>query len=169
MPESTALQIKFHYTLWDRIRSALVMSFQTAASTVWSLAFPAAGLALLGVHFYYGTPIGLGNAGLIVLCFGFSPFLLTYYAVKAHFFGEQKGKPFNYEFGEFGVRAFSDTTELTQSWRATSKVKLQSGFLLLFFSPRCAHCLPYRQLSELDAVEPIISMARAHGVRVYGI
>jgi hypothetical protein len=169
MPDTPALQVQFRYTLWDRVRSGLVMSFQTVPSTLWSLAFPSAGLALLGVHLYYGTPISIGNAGLILLCLLFTPLLLTYYALKAHFFGERKDKPFNYQFGDFGLRAFSDTEELTQSWKAISKVKRQGGFLLLFFSARCAHCLPYRQLSELGAVDSIVAMAHAHGVRVYGI
>ncbi len=169
MPSSSAIQVQFRYTLWDRIRSGLVMSFQTVASSLWSLAFPAVGLTLLGVHLYYGTRIGLGNSGLIVICLFFTPFLITYNALMAHFFGEQKNTLFNYQFGDFGLRAFSDTEELTQSWKAISKVKRQGGFLLVFFSSRCAHCLPYRQLSELGAVEPIVTLARNHGVRVNGI
>ncbi len=169
MSDTSALQVQFRYTLWDRIRSGLVMSFQTVPSTLLSLVFPAAGSTLLGVHLYYGSPIGLGNAGLIALCLLFLPILLTYNALKVHFFGEHKDRPFSYQFGDFGLRAFNDAEELTQSWKAISKVKRQGGFLLLFFSSRCAHCLPYRQLSELGAIEPIVDIARAHGVRVYGI
>lgn len=169
MSDASSLQVQFRYTLWDRIRSGLVMSFQTVPGILWSLAFPVAGLGLLGVHLYYGTPLGLGKVVLAVVCVLFQPLLLTYYALKAHFFGERKNSPFNYQFGDFGLRAYSETEEWTQSWKAISKVKRQGGFLLLFFSPRCAHCLPYRQLSALGAADQIATLARLHGVRVYGI
>jgi hypothetical protein len=169
MPDSSSLKVQFHYTFWDRIRSGLVMSFQTPSSIFWTSAFPVAGLGLLGLHLYYGTRVDIGDAVIIVLFFAFTPVFLAVHAVKTHFFSERKGKPYNYEFGDSGMRASSDTTQLTQSWQAISKIKRQGGFLLLFFSPRCAHCLPYRQLSELGTIEPILSLAREHDVRVYGI
>jgi hypothetical protein len=169
MSDIPTLQVQFRYTLWDRIRCGLVMSFQTIPSALWFLAFPAMGLALLGVNLYYGTPIGLGTAGLIALCLLFIPLRFTYAALRAHFFGAHKNRPFNYQFGDFGLRAYNETEELTQSWKAISKVKLQGGFLMLFVSPRYAHCLPYRQLSELGAADQVAALARAHGVRVHGI
>ena len=169
MPSSAELEVQFHYTLWDRIRSGVVMSFQNWSSALWALALPTAGLVLLGVSAYYGRAIELRTAGIIALCFLFFPVFAVYPAVQAHFFGDRAKKPFNYQFGPFGVRAYSDTSELTQSWKAISKVKRRGGFLLLFFTPKCAHCLPYSTLEELGAVEPIVQLAREHGVPVYGI
>ena len=105
---------------------------------------------------------------MIAMCFLFTPTFNLFFVINAHYFGERAGKPYHDRFGAFGIRAYSDTTELTQSGKAMCEVRRQGGFLLLFFTPKCAHCLPDRALQNMGAIAPIVELARPHSVPVRG-
>ena len=167
-PDQASFEVRFRYSFWDRIRSGLVMSFQTPWGALAFLAFPLAALALLLLYWYEGLPIDALFVASIAAAMSFPLLLQAFFAIAVHFFGAHKGRTYQYHFGDFGLRAYSDTEEWTQSWKAITQAKCQGGFLLLFFSRGRAHCLPARQLQQQGALEPILSLARAHGVRVRG-
>ena len=167
-PDQASFEVRFRYSFWDRIRSGLVMSFQTPWGALAFLAFPLAALALLLLYWYEGLPIDALFVASIAAAMSFPLLLQAFFAIAVHFFGAHKGRSYQYHFGDFGLRAYSDTEEWTQSWKAITQAKCQGGFLLLFFSRGRAHCLPARQLQQQGALEPILSLARAHGVRVRG-
>lgn len=166
--DPVAFEVRFRYSFWDRVRCGLVMSFQTPSGALAFLAFPLAGLALLSLYGYRGLPIDAPFVIAIAAAVCFPLSLQLFFAIAVHCFGAHKGRTYQYGFGDFGLRAHSDTEEWTQSWKAITRVKRQGGFLLLFFSSNRAHCLPARQLQQRNALEPILSLARAHGVSVRG-
>ena len=164
-PDQASFEVRFRYSFWDRLRSGLVMSFQTPWGALTFLAFPLAALALLSLYWYQGLPISGLFVASIAAAMSFPLLLQACFAIAVHFFGMHKDRTYQYHFGDFGLRACSDVEEWTQSWKAITRVKRQGGFLLLFFSRSRAHCLPSRQLQQQGALEPILSLARAHGVR----
>ncbi len=166
MADTALIATQFRNTFGDRFRSGAVMASQTVGSVIWILLFPLLAAALVGVHLYFGKPLGRADIALSALLLVFHPSMLTYHALKTHFLGKHKNQPFNSQFGDFGIRTLGDTVEITHSWKGISRIKRQGGVLLLFFSPGVAHCLPYRQLSDLGAPEKIADLARAHGVCV---
>ncbi|UHQ24308.1 YcxB family protein [Lysobacter sp. 5GHs7-4] len=166
--DPVALEVRFRYSFWDRVRCGLVMAFQTPWSALVFLAVPLAGLGQLWLHEYRGLPIDAPFVAVIAAAVCFPVLVQVISAIAVHCFGAHKRRTYQYDFGDFGLRAHSDTEEWTQSWKAITLVKRQGGFLLLFFSSRCAHCLPARQLQQHNALQPILSLARAHGVNVRG-
>lgn len=165
-PDQAEIEVRFRYSYWDRLRSALVMSWQTPVGILGMLAAPLIVSVLLLVQLYRGFSIDAAGPALAALALGLTFPLLMQAVLTAtvHFSRTHKGRIYRYRFGDFGLRALSETEEWTQSWKAILQVKQQGGFLLLFFSRNCAHCLPSRQVRE--ALGPILSLARAHGVRV---
>lgn len=166
--DPVAFEVRFRYSFWDRVRSGLVMSFQTPWSALAFLSVPLVGLGQLWLYESRGLPIDAPIVAAVAAAVCFPVLVQVVCAIAMHCFGAHKGRTYQYSFGDFGLRAHSDTEEWTQSWKAITLVKRQGGFLLLFFSSRCAHCLPSAQLQHQNALQPILSLARAQGVRVRG-
>jgi len=167
--DAAKLDVDFHFGFGERVRSGLVMIVQRPLALLSAL-FPAlVGLSLLLLILYRERPFRTFDIILIALSLLYLPLAILFRAWQGHRATRARQHLCRYEFGDFGVRTKSETSEWVQSWKAILKVKKQGGFLLLFFTRDCAHCLPYAQLESANLVAPLVDLARAHDVPVHGV
>ncbi|HLM52371.1 MAG TPA: YcxB family protein [Pseudoxanthomonas sp.] len=158
------IKLSFPFTLWDRIRSGFLLMLQRKRTILFAAALPLFGLFLMLV-LVTGEGIGPKDWLAIVLCLLFYPIVLVVGATAVHF-GKHAREPFTYSFNDSGIHVSAASYEFTHRWSAISRVKQSGGFLMFFFSPGGAHCIPLKAVRSAGALEPLITMAKAHGARV---
>jgi hypothetical protein len=150
-------------TLGERIRANLLM-LRHWPSMICTLIFVVLGIAVIGMHFYGGRPLRPATVVIVLFAFGFAPIMAVLNALAVHYNKRFRG-PFIYTFSAEGIHAESVTYAYTHRWAAISRVKTLGGFLMFFFAPGAAHCLPLKRLQPAEKAE-LIRMAREHGVAV---
>lgn len=151
--------LEFPFTLMDRIRAGLAVTFACPLCLLWALAFPAVGLALPVTAYVVSGHVSTSEALLSVVLLAFVPVQLIWGAWR----GDKAFKDtalHTYTFSSEGVRSRSAHAEIRQDWSLIRSVRVRSGFLMLFFTRQCAHCIPLRHLSS-GKLGQIASLARA--------
>lgn len=165
---SQEITISFPFSLWDRIRAALLLIPQRKLSTVFALIWPLIGLSLLTFTLIKGRPLEPDVWVLVVVCLLFTPLVVLVTAVATHFTNKQLREPFTYSFNSGGIHVSAASYELMHRWSAISRVKQLGGFLMFFFSPGCAHCIPLRVVNSAGILQPLLTLARDNGASVDG-
>lgn len=155
-------------TLRERIWASNVLIAQRWLSIVATSIWMLAGISLIVLYLYKGIPIT--PAVLLAALSGilFMPLLTVISAVSVHF-NKVSREPFTYTFDSTGIHVSAVTYEYTHKWAAISHVKLLGGFLMFFFSPGRAHCMPLHAVNAAGVFRPLVNLAKEHGVSVVGI
>jgi hypothetical protein len=156
------IQLAFPFSLWDRVKAALVLIPQRRANLVIHSIIP-----LIGIAFF--IPVAMKGrvsavAFLILLvCLLITP-LFTVIAVAIPYVSSpMMREPFTYSFDDSGIHVHAGTYNYTHKWHAISQVKRAGGFMLFFFGPGTAHCLPLAAIRRANAEESLLDLARKHG------
>ena len=163
----TEIKLACSLTFWERIRASLFLIGQRRLSILLTAIWVTAGASLVGLYLYRGLPLTPSVWLPALACILFMPLMVTIGAVSAHF-NKRFREPFIYTFNERGVHVSAVTYEYTHKWAAISHVKPLGGFLMFFFSPGCAHCMPLHAVNAARAFEPLVNLAREHGVSANG-
>ncbi|BAV96215.1 MULTISPECIES: YcxB family protein [Bacteria] len=165
-PQEIRLSPTFGY--WDRVRAALVLIVERPWILAMALLWPLAGLGLLAFAWSKGS-LFTGEIWLAaLLAMLFVPMMVLLNTAFAYFGHRQSREPFVYLFDADGVHVSATTYEYTHKWPAIFKVKRSAGFLMFFFSPGCAHCIPLRAIADRATQADLVAMAAAHGADVRG-
>jgi hypothetical protein len=143
----SAVELKFPFSFKDRLRAGLAVTAACWGCVLWTFAIPAVGIAIpiasLAVDGYVSTT----NVLLSALLVAFIPFAIVTNAWRSHkAFADTPEHV--YTINAEGVRSRSAHTEVTQDWSVIRSVRVRSGFLMLFFTKQCAHCIPLRWISD---------------------
>jgi len=160
------IQLSFPFSLWDRVRSALVIiPHQGAVIISIHALFPLIGLAFLAFLIYHGqlTPVYLG---VVLLCIMFSPLCIISAVTAAYFTNPVVRELFTYTFDASGVRVNAASYEYKQPWSAFSHVKCSGPYMLFFFGGKSAHCIPLHAIESAGVKETLTELVRAHGVKL---
>ena len=165
-PQEIRLSPTFGY--WDRVRAALVLIVERPWILAMALLWPLAGLGLLAFAWSKGS-LFTGEIWLAaLLAMLFVPMMVLLNTAFAYFGHRQSREPFVYLFDADGVHVSAVTYDYTHKWPAIFKVKRSAGFLMFFFSPGCAHCIPLRAIADRATQADLVAMAAAHGADVRG-
>jgi hypothetical protein len=154
-------------TLWERMRASAVLISQRWLSIFFASIWVAAGISLIGLYWSKGLPLTPMLWFAALACFLFTPLMIVIGATSAHF-NKRLREPFTYTFNDTGIHVSAVTYEYTHKWAAISRVKRLGGFLMFFFSPGCAHCMPLHAVNAAQALKPLVGLARKHGVPADG-
>jgi hypothetical protein len=123
--------------------------------------FPALGILLIWTMSWPTTSNTFWDYLLVSSCFGFVPSMFLWNAYRTHRASRAKGP---YRFNAAGVHVSTRTTQLTHLWPGILRVRERRGILFLYFTKRCAHCVPLRALTTPGASAAIHQFAVAGGV-----
>lgn len=169
MDNAQAIRFALAFGYWDRARATLTLIVERPVNLALTLIWPLIGMGLAVFALDKGVPftgwVWLG----IVLALLFMPIMVLFGTAMTHFFNRQAREPFTYTFDADGIHVSAVTYEYTHKWPAIFKVKRKFGFLLFFFSPGMAHCLPLRDIPDPALQAALVSMAAAHGADVRSV
>jgi hypothetical protein len=164
MVESTqSITLSFPFTWLDRLRASFALVPQRALSMAVAAAFPLFGLAFVLIMLVKGRPLTANAWNLIAICLLFYPAVLVASTTISHFCSRHLREPFTYTFNDSGIHVSAISYEYTHRWSTISHVKPFAGFLMFFFSPGCAHCIPLKVVQSAGALGPLLALARARG------
>jgi hypothetical protein len=161
--ETSVVELQFPFTFTDRLRAGLAVTAACLGCLAWTLAFPAAGIALPIVSYVVGSHFSIADALFSAFLVAFMPSMIMWNTWTAH-------KAFTdtpahtYTINSEGVRSRSAHTEVMQDWSVIRRVQVKSGFLMLFFTKQCAHCIPLRYLDQAQ-LNYVVALAKAGQVR----
>ena len=159
-----AIQLDFPYSLWDRIRAALILIPERPANIVIHSIIPLIGIAFFVFILIKGR-LSAEVFLVLAVCLLITP-LFTVLAISiSYMFNPILRERFTYSFDDSGIHVHAGTYDYTHKWHAISRVKQSGGFMLFFFGPGVAHCLPLSAIQRANAVEPLLALARKHGAR----
>ena len=161
--QSQEINLSFTFTLWRRIRASFLLLLQRKRTVIVAAVLPLLGVFLMLV-LGTGRGINLQDGLIIFLCISSTPIALIAVSAAVHFGNKHRGEPCSYSFNDSGIHASTDSYELTHRWSAISHVRQFGGFLLFFFSPSSAHCIPVEAAESTGALTSLIAMAASHGV-----
>lgn len=165
--DPSAIELKFPFTFADRLRAGLAITLTCWTCLVLTLVPSVVGIALLVVSFSRHGSISTKHAVLAALLLAYMPFMILWNTWRAH--KTYADTPVHtYTFSGEGVRSRSAHTELMQDWTVIQSVRVRSDFLMLYFSNRCAHCIPLRWLdpAQLGAVAALARAGQVQRVEV---
>lgn len=148
----------------ERLRAAWALTLSSPASLVWLGLFPILGTVLLVIAMLPTSRNPVLTVLTAIACFAFVPLLFLFNTYSAHR-ADRKHAPYTYRFDETGLQVISANSDLKQTWAAIPRIREHSGILLLYFSERCAHCVPLRALGGSAAAISVIQLASASRVR----
>ncbi|MCH6484307.1 hypothetical protein MMG85_12150 [Pseudoxanthomonas sp. LH2527] len=151
-------------TLRERIRANLLLMLRHWTGLIGTLVFAAMGITVIGLYFQSEEPLRPTTILVSLFAFGFTPIMATLSALAVHY-NRRSREPYTYTFNAEGIHVEGVTYAYTHRWAAIFRVKTLGGFLMFFFSPGAAHCLPLKRLDPTTA-SALIRMAREHGVAV---
>jgi hypothetical protein len=154
-------------TIWDRIRANLLLMSRRGLTIVFATVWVAIGIGLIILYLYKGLPLTAYVWTVSIGCILFAPVMVVIDAVRTHL-NMRSREPFTYTFNDTGIHISAVTYEYTHRWTAISRVRVLGGFLMFFFSPGCAHCMPMRDVIAAGALEPLLKLAETNGVSVAG-
>jgi len=163
-----AQNIRFSLTFgyWDRVRAIAALIAARPVSLCMVLLCPLCGIGLTVLALAKGRPIAGELALLIALAFAFAPAVVLIGTAMTHYFHRQSREPFTYTFDGDGIHVAAVTYDFTHKWPAIFKVRRNRWFLMFFFSPGCAHCIPFRAVPDPAVQAALVAMAAAQGADV---
>ncbi|MGO1070635.1 YcxB family protein [Lysobacter sp. CA199] len=150
------------------MRANTALMFERASGYVFVLMWPLMGLGLVAIAMTEGGRFTTHALLVSLVCFLFVPGIVLTGAAATHYLYKQSREPFTYVFDNDGIRAVGVTYEYAHKWPAIFQVKRRAGFLMFFFAPACAHCIPLRTIPDLELQTSLIAMAAAHGADTRG-
>ncbi|WP_394539739.1 YcxB family protein [Lysobacter enzymogenes] len=166
MEHATEIRFSLAFGYWDRVRATLALIGERPLSLCMALLWPLCGVGLAAFALAKGRPITGELALAIVLVFAFVPAMVLLGTAMTHYFHRQSREPFAYTFDGEGIHVAAVTYDFTHKWPAIFKVKRRRWFLMFFFSPGCAHCIPFRAIPDSAVQAALVAMAAAHGADV---
>jgi hypothetical protein len=160
------ITLSFPFTLADRIRAAFALIPQRKLNIAIHATIPMIGLATLVSEMIQGRPISADVLFIVLACFMFTPVFLVFGVTVNHRFNKSMREPFTYSFDTDGIHVAATTYEFTHKWAAISRVKIFGGFLMFFFTPGNAHCIPLGAVQQSGTLTPLLQLASAQGVKV---
>ena len=154
-------------TLWERIWASTVLISQRWLSIFVTGIWILAGISLIILYVYKGIPLTPEVLLAALACILFMP-LMTVITVLSVHFNKVSREPFTYTFNSIGINVSAVTYDYTHKWAAISHVKLLGGFLMFFFSPGRAHCIPLHAVDAAGAFGNLVNLAKEHGVSMAG-
>lgn len=169
MEHPDKLSFSSSFTYWERVRASTVLMFERKSGCFFALLWPllAVGFAIMVLS--KGRSLDAQAWFAMVLCLAFVPVMLMLGAAITHYSHKQSREPFTYVFDADGIRAVGVTYEFAHKWPAIFQVKRRAGFLMFFFSPGCAHCIPLRSIPDSMVQASLIAMAAANGADTRGV
>jgi len=161
----TEPQIEATYRLFyaERLRAAWELTLGAPAAMLPLAFFPAMGAILLWVTTWPTSRNTPWDYAIALGCFAFVPVMILWNTFRAQRAARKKG-PYHYRFDSLGVHVTTQISELTHRWPAILRVRKTRKMLYLYFTKRCAHCVPLRVLPTSDAPGEIQRLAAAGGV-----
>lgn len=160
------ITLSFPFSLLDRIRASFAVIPQRKSGIAAAAIFPLLGLTFLVLTLVKGRALDAGGYSLVGLSLLFYPAVVVTTATITHFCNRHMREPFTYTFNESGIHVSAVSYEYTHRWSAISHVKQFAGFLMFFFSPGCAHCIPLKAVQSAGVFEPLVTLAKAQGANV---
>jgi hypothetical protein len=163
METSQEIEASYSLSYSERLRAAWDLTLASPFTLLSLCFFPVMGIVLVWT---FSLPTSLNTVWdyfLAAGCFGFVPCMLLWNTYRAHRANRAKG-PYLYRFNTAGVHVSTPTSQLTHYWPAILRVRERRGILFLYFSKRCAHCVPLRALPAPEASTAIYQFAVAGGV-----
>ncbi|HEY5852364.1 MAG TPA: YcxB family protein [Lysobacter sp.] len=158
-----AIELVCTLTLIERVRASVLLIWQRWLSVAFAAVWVIAGVSLIVLYWHKEVPITPAIWMVAVACALFAPSMAIIGAISAHF-NKRNRERFTYTFNDIGIHVSADSYEYTHKWVAISRVKRLGGFLMIFFSPGCAHCMPLHAVHAAEAFEPLLKLAAEHGV-----
>lgn len=155
------------FALADRLKATFALIPQRPLNIVIHLIIPLIGLATLALVLSQNKPVTSQLVVVLAACFSFTPVFAVVIVLMGHFGTKAARDPFTYRFDENGIHVKAATHEFTHRWSGIRKITRFGGFLMLFYSPGLAHCLPLKWLSAAE-LQGIVALATAQGVKVKG-
>jgi hypothetical protein len=146
----------------ERLRAAWDVTLASPVTLLSLSFFPAIGLVLVWT-LSLPTSHTVWDYLAAAACFAFVPCMFLWNAYRAQRASRAKG-PYVYRFNNAGVHVSTRTIQLTLLWPAILRVRERRGMLFLYFTKRCAHCVPIRALPAPQALAEIYQFAIAGGV-----
>jgi len=148
--------LEFPFTFTDRLKAGLAITSACFGCLAWTLAFPAVGIILPVVSYATSGDVSKLDIFLSAFLLAFMPAMILWNTWRGHKAFEDTPMH-TYTIDATGVRSKSAHIEMLQDWTVFRSVRRRSGFLMLFFTKQCAHCIPLRwldshQLSEIRAL-----------------
>ena len=150
--------LQFPFTFEDRLKAGLAVTSACPGCLIWTLAFPVVGIALPIAAYVTSGHVATSDVLLSLWLLAFMPAAILWNTWRGH-------KAFSdtpmhtYTISDEGVRSKSAHTEVMQDWTVFKFVRVRGGFLMLFFTKQCAHCIPLRWLDSAQLKE-VGSLAR---------
>lgn len=159
------LTLAYSLTLWERIRASAWLVTQRWLTAVFAGIWVVAGASLVGLYLFKGVPLTPTVWLAALACILFMPLMLVITALLLHF-NKRAREPFTYRFDDNGVHVSAVSYEYTHKWAAISHAKRLGGFLMLFFAPGCAHCLPLRVAGTPEIYKHLLELTKKHEVKI---
>ncbi|MEH6419925.1 YcxB family protein [Pseudomonas sp. CGJS7] len=151
------------FSYWDRVRAAMYLMLERKSGYVFVAFWPLLGIGLAAMTVFKTGRFEAWTLFPLLVCLLFVPVMVLLGAATTHYMNKQAREPFTYTFDADGIRAVGVTYEYAHKWPAIFQVKRRSGFLMFFFAPACAHCIPLRTIPDPDLQASLIAMAAANG------
>ena len=161
-----SIHLAFPFTLVDRIRAAFALIPQRPANIVIHSIIPLIGLGFLALILYTGRSLSLPVIVVVAACLFITPFFTVIAVVISYAFNPIMREPFTYTFDDRGIHVNAVTHEFTHHWSAISRVKRFAGFMLFFFGPGLAHCIPLSVIQRENVGQSLLDLAKRHGAKV---
>jgi hypothetical protein len=155
-------EFSFPFTLRDRLRATVALMPARRVGVLFNIVLPIVGL--LGIALYL---LGvLRNEWVFTFGFLFVVFPLCAIlgTVLGYVFNPVAREPFRYVIDDQGIHVFAKSIDYTHRWSVISQAKRSAGFLMLFFKPGCAHCLPLKALEASGQLAELTAFLSARGL-----
>ena len=123
--------------------------------------FPLVGLFILIASFVIGRPFGPLEILVVLSAFFFTPLIIAV-TVWAGRRNKLRQGPFTYTFDAEGMHSSGAAFSQTIKWSAIPRVRRTKRFLLVFIAPAQAHCIPLKDVNDLEALETLRALANVH-------
>lgn len=158
----SAVEITPVLTYRERLRVTWLLTLGSPAALFWMLLPSVCGLLLLMMNHRHRHGFQFVDTLIIVLAFAIVP-MLQLFKVRSQQRAARALGPDRYRFDQEGLSITAPNSTLTLRWAAIPRVRERAGFLLVYFHPHAAHCLPLHMLTREEA-DAIVRFARDAGV-----
>lgn len=161
---SRAFEFSFPFTLRDRLRATVALIPTRRIGILLNIVLPIVGLLGIALHLLGA----LHNEWVLTLGFLLAIFPLCAILGTAlgYALNPVAREPFRYVIDDQGIHVFAKSIDYTHHWSGISRATRSAGFLMLFFRPGCAHCLPLPALEASGQLDELIAFLSARGLRV---
>lgn len=158
-------EVDAQYTLSfpERLRANWDLTLASPVSMLSVCVLPLIGIALIWVMSRPTSRNTLWEYFFAVACFTYYPVVFLLNTYRAHRLQSERGL-FHYRFDADGVHVTTAKSRLSHLWPAISRVRARRGILFLYFTKRCAHCVPLRALPSSQSLATIQQLASVGGV-----